>query len=391
MTYGMQASEGAIETVHANDDGTFAIETIGGAPARGLCGSGLIDLVAELRRTGGMTPRASSRSARARSSSARGTGITFSRADGSALAQAKAANTVGQWILLRELGIEPHEVDRLYLAGGFATYVDIGNAIDIGFLAPVARRAHRQGRQRLAARRPRAAALGVGTRAASRQLIARIEHVELETDARFLRAVRRRLPVQAAPGRRAGRPAHGRLNHLTRRCDMPGGPVASKDDKRFIVIGENVHTTRIVRRPGPLVQPDEDGARVDRVHRRERARAPAPDPGRGEAHAGVRGGPRQARAQRRAARDRRRAGPADRRRLPARARARARSRRAQQFLDVNVDEYSHRLPEQIETMRWLVGGSRAARRRAALDRLVEPRHHPHRHARRPGRTAGLRC
>ncbi len=33
---------------------------------------------------------------------------------------------------------------------------------------------------------------------------------------------------------------------------MPEGPVASRDDKRFIIIGENVHTTRIVRRPGPL-------------------------------------------------------------------------------------------------------------------------------------------
>ena len=64
-------------------------------------------------------------------------GITFSRADGSALAQAKAANTVGQWILLRELGVDPAEVDRLYLAGGFASYVDVANAIEIGFLAPV--------------------------------------------------------------------------------------------------------------------------------------------------------------------------------------------------------------------------------------------------------------
>ena len=64
-------------------------------------------------------------------------GITFSRADGSALAQAKAANTVGQAILLRELGIRAADVDRLYLAGGFASYVDVGNAIEIGFLAPV--------------------------------------------------------------------------------------------------------------------------------------------------------------------------------------------------------------------------------------------------------------
>ena len=66
-----------------------------------------------------------------------GAGITFTRADASALAQAKAANTVGQAILLRELGVRAADVDRLYLAGGFASYVDVGNAVEIGFLAPV--------------------------------------------------------------------------------------------------------------------------------------------------------------------------------------------------------------------------------------------------------------
>jgi uncharacterized 2Fe-2S/4Fe-4S cluster protein (DUF4445 family) len=179
VTYGMQASEGAIETVHLADDGTFAIETIGGAPARGLCGSGLIDLVAELRRTGGMDSKGVFPQ-RARSIVVcPREGITFSRADGSALAQAKAANTVGQWILLRELGIQPHEVDRLYLAGGFATYVDIGNAIDIGFLAPVApERISKVGNASL--RGARELLLSASARTRIEALIARIEHVELE-------------------------------------------------------------------------------------------------------------------------------------------------------------------------------------------------------------------
>ena len=179
VTYGMQASEGAIESVHVRDDGSFAIETIGGAPARGLCGSGLIDLVAELRRTGGMDAKGVFPE-RARSIVVcPQEGITFSRADGSALAQAKAANTVGQWILLRELGIQPHEVDRLSLAGGFATYVDIGNAIDIGFLAPVpAERIAKVGNASLQGARE--LLLSGSERARLEQLIARIEHVELE-------------------------------------------------------------------------------------------------------------------------------------------------------------------------------------------------------------------
>ena len=106
-------------------------------------------------------------------------GITFSRADGSALAQAKAANTVGQWILLRELGIQPHEVDRLYLAGGFATYVDIANAVAIGFLAPVAaERIAKVGNASLHGARE--LLLSGSARARLERLIARIEHIELE-------------------------------------------------------------------------------------------------------------------------------------------------------------------------------------------------------------------
>jgi uncharacterized 2Fe-2S/4Fe-4S cluster protein (DUF4445 family) len=179
VTYGMQASEGAIESVHVRDDGTFALRTIGDAPARGLCGSGLIDLVAELRRTGGMDAKGRF-PARAHSIEVcPQEGITFSRADGSALAQAKAANTVGQWILLRELGVQPHEIDRLSLAGGFATYVDIGNAIDIGFLAPVAaERIAKVGNASLHGARE--LLLSASARASIERLIARIEHVELE-------------------------------------------------------------------------------------------------------------------------------------------------------------------------------------------------------------------
>ena len=57
VTYGMQAAEGAIESVGWTPDGGFTFRTIGDAPALGLCGSGLIDLLAELGSTGRMTPK----------------------------------------------------------------------------------------------------------------------------------------------------------------------------------------------------------------------------------------------------------------------------------------------------------------------------------------------
>ena len=64
-------------------------------------------------------------------------GISFSRADASQLAQAKAANACGQQILLRRMGITADQVDHVYLAGGFANAIDVENAIAIGMLADV--------------------------------------------------------------------------------------------------------------------------------------------------------------------------------------------------------------------------------------------------------------
>ena len=184
VTYGMQASEGAIESVRVNGAGGFELRTIGGTVPRGLCGSGLIDLIAELRRSGRMTAKGVFAERAYSLDVDPAAGITFTRADASALAQAKAANTVGQWILLRELGIEPGDVHRLYLAGGFARYVDVRNAIDIGFLAPVHEdRVVKVGNAAL--RGARELLLSVSARQRLAQLLARIEHFELETTPDF--------------------------------------------------------------------------------------------------------------------------------------------------------------------------------------------------------------
>jgi uncharacterized 2Fe-2S/4Fe-4S cluster protein (DUF4445 family) len=85
---------------------------------------------------------------------------------------------------MRELGIDPADVDRLYLAGGFAQYVDVVNAIDIGFLAPVpTERVVKVGNAAL--RGARDLLLSVSARGRLEQLCHRIEHVELETTSDF--------------------------------------------------------------------------------------------------------------------------------------------------------------------------------------------------------------
>ena len=183
LRFGMPGADGAIESVHI-DDGRFRYRTIGGTDPEGICGSGLVDILAELRRVGWMSPEGRFAGGLDAYTVAPERSITFSRMDASLLAQAKAANACGQRILLRRLGLEPGQVDRAFLAGGFANAVDIPNAIAIGFLAPVpVERVERVGNAAL--RGASMLLLSRRHREALDRLIARIEHVELEQEPDF--------------------------------------------------------------------------------------------------------------------------------------------------------------------------------------------------------------
>jgi uncharacterized 2Fe-2S/4Fe-4S cluster protein (DUF4445 family) len=179
----MAAAIGAIESV-SSDDGRLSFRTIGDVPPVGICGSGLVDLLAELTRTGAMTPEGRFAGGATEVTIATADGITFSRADASALAQAKAANHCGTGILLRLAGLVPGDLRRLYLAGAFASYIDVANAIDIGFIPPVpADRVDKVGNASL--RGARIMLLSASRRADVDALVRRIEHVELETHPDF--------------------------------------------------------------------------------------------------------------------------------------------------------------------------------------------------------------
>ena len=186
VRYGMPAADGAIETIRLGADGAFAWETIGGGAPAGLCGSGLIDLLAELRRSGTLTAKGVFAADRKQRETAvvPAHGITFSKEDASNLGQAKAANYCGQVIVMRTLGVDPAGVDRLYLAGGFANYVNVPNAQSIGLLAPVPEeRVIRAGNA--AARGARAILLSATRRRALEREVQDIEHIELETTSDF--------------------------------------------------------------------------------------------------------------------------------------------------------------------------------------------------------------
>ena len=187
VTYGMQAYDGAIESIRLSPDGTAAsYQTIGGDPAEGFCGSGLVDLLADLRRRGLMNELGAFTRDRKRFAIdvVAERGITFSREDASNLAQAKAANYCGQFIVMRSAGVRPADIDRLYLAGGFATYLDVGSAVEIGLIPPVCgERVVKVGNA--AVDGARALLLSTQKRRWAEELTKSVTHIELETTPDF--------------------------------------------------------------------------------------------------------------------------------------------------------------------------------------------------------------
>lgn len=180
VTYGMPGYDGAVERVSISKDGNVESKVIGDIDPIGICGSGLIDLLAELRRTNLMDELGKFDDGASEYEFAKTNNLSVSRADVSALAQAKAANYCGQAIVLREFGLPIEKFEKLYLAGGFANYVDEANAIDIGFIANVPlEKLEKVGNASLEG----AAIMLLSTtkRDEIEKLTATIEHVELET------------------------------------------------------------------------------------------------------------------------------------------------------------------------------------------------------------------
>ena len=183
ITYGMPGYEGAVETVEIVD-GEARYKTIGGGQPQGICGSGLVDLLAELRRTGTMNQLGAFDDGSDRFYFAPESGMSVSRSDISALAQAKSANYCGQRIVLRRYGVTPESISKLYLAGGFANYIDVANAVKIGFIANVpAERVAKVGNAALEG----ATIMLRSTRMRQvvEEMASQVEHVELETTPDF--------------------------------------------------------------------------------------------------------------------------------------------------------------------------------------------------------------
>ena len=179
---GMPALDGAIERVQLEPEQRLGV--IGDGRPTGLCGSGLIDLLGELRRTekinscGRMTDDSDRFSLDAEND------VYLTEEDISQLAQAKAANVAGLHLLHQNYGIDFSDLDVFYLAGGFARHIDLGHARRIGLIPDLPdERIVQVGNAALEG--ATLALLSVAAREEADQLVRSIEHVELETFPEF--------------------------------------------------------------------------------------------------------------------------------------------------------------------------------------------------------------
>ena len=181
---GMPGLEGAVEDVAINDDGSFALGVIGDAKPEGICGSGLMDLLSELLRTGRMNQMGRFADGAERFTLDVEHGIFFTESDVNELAQAKGANVAGLQVVFNEYGLAFDDIDVFYLAGGFGRHLEVAASKRIG-LIPNIPDAKIVQVGNAAIEGACLALLSMTKRRELEALVRRVEHCRLETHPQF--------------------------------------------------------------------------------------------------------------------------------------------------------------------------------------------------------------
>lgn len=154
IKYGMRAVDGAVSWVKLTDGGKGVLyKTIGEQPPLGICGSGILDAVAELYRhnvinENGLLNQNHSRVrpgeknipefllASAKEGNTQND-LVITQKDISAIQLAKAAIASGTKLLLREFNLGANDLEQIVVAGAFGTYLQLESAIAIGMLPDI--------------------------------------------------------------------------------------------------------------------------------------------------------------------------------------------------------------------------------------------------------------
>jgi uncharacterized 2Fe-2S/4Fe-4S cluster protein (DUF4445 family) len=188
---GMRAADGAIEGVKIVG-GDVELTVIGDVEPVGLCGSGLVDAVAQLVGAGLLDPSgrfvlgASERFGKIGEENVYylSDDVYLSQRDVRELQFAKASIATGWNILCRDLGIEPGEISQVLLGGSFGSYLSAASAVTIG-LVPKLPLARIVSAGNVAGEGAKIAALSVTERAAANAVPDEVEYVELSGRADF--------------------------------------------------------------------------------------------------------------------------------------------------------------------------------------------------------------
>jgi uncharacterized 2Fe-2S/4Fe-4S cluster protein (DUF4445 family) len=200
---GMRASAGAIDRVRILED--VRVWTIGDIPPKGICGSGLIDALAQMVRRGivddggRLLPQADLVGKLPPKVLERVVGqdytwefvlswepyVAITQDDVRQLQLAKGTILCGARILMDELGIDPSQIAQVFLAGAFGNFVDKRSALGIGMLPPAIAPNRILGVGNAAGQGSRMTLLSKSIRRRAETLARRVEYFELSKHPRF--------------------------------------------------------------------------------------------------------------------------------------------------------------------------------------------------------------
>jgi uncharacterized 2Fe-2S/4Fe-4S cluster protein (DUF4445 family) len=208
ITFGMRAAEGAIEKLTVTDK-SLNYKVIGDCKVKGICGSGLIDIIAQLLKVGVIEPsgrivgpdKLSNEQSFLKerlvfngsnydfvlaftSESFNGERVVLTQKDVREFQLAKGAIQAGIKILLREVNLNMEDIVQVYLAGAFGNYIQVESILGIGLIP------------KISAQRIKAIGNGAGIgcikallsdpeKARAEQLARNTIHIELATRADF--------------------------------------------------------------------------------------------------------------------------------------------------------------------------------------------------------------
>ncbi len=202
VSCGMRAMEGAIDKIRINDDWTTTYHVIGDGPPTGICGSGLIDLIAEMYSKGVVDRKARIRGQEGDRIQATDSGAQFvierkekmgeyaradlvvTDADLQNLLRTKAAIYGACSVLMKKSDVEWDSISNLIVAGGFGSHLDLERAILMGMFPDIPREKYRFiGNGALGG--ARLALISAKKRKEVSSIFEKMTYIELSTDTQF--------------------------------------------------------------------------------------------------------------------------------------------------------------------------------------------------------------